>query len=154
MYLGNFGRKPHHYYTANKNKVQNATIVTTGRTFTSRAQQQDKKRIALSKSSNAEKVAACQNMIRVPQNLRHMVSEHNAMATNFFEVERLQHMLNKAKILMATHLPQLDSIEVRRVKGNKSQHLIEFTFNNAMAQSMPPQKYSKLLQTLIPQHQL
>ncbi|KAM7343056.1 ATP-dependent zinc metalloprotease YME1L isoform 2-T2 [Cochliomyia hominivorax] len=153
LYLGNFGRKPHHYYTANKNKVQNATIATTGRTYTSKAQT-GKRRIILSKSVNLESTAAAQNMIRVPQNLRHMVSQHNAMATNFFETERLQHMLNKAKVMFSSHLPQLDNVEVRRVKGKKSQHLIELTFNNALAHSMPQQKYSKLLQTLIPQHQL
>ncbi|XP_065367397.1 ATP-dependent zinc metalloprotease YME1L isoform X2 [Calliphora vicina] len=152
LYLGNFGRKPHHYYTANKNKVQNGTIGT-GRTYTNRAQI-GKRRDALTLSSTSEAVTSAQNMIRIPQNLRHMVNQHNATANNFFEAERLNHMLNKAKSMLASHLLQLENVEVKRVKGKKSRHLIEFTFNNALAQSMPPQKYSTLLQTVIPQHQL
>ncbi|XP_037828264.1 ATP-dependent zinc metalloprotease YME1L [Lucilia sericata] len=155
LYLGNFGRKPHHYYTANKNKVQNSTIAT-GRTYTNRAAAAGKqRRDALSKPLTSEAVSSAQNMIRVPQNLRHMVNQHNATAANFFEAERLNHMLNKAKTMLASHLQQLEHIEVRRVKSKKSHHLIELTFNNAMAHNMPaPQKYSKLLQTIIPQHQL
>lgn len=155
LYLGNFGRKPHHYYSANKTKVQNVAT-TTGRTFTSRAQP-GKRRDVLQMSftsATAASASSAQNMIRVPQNLRHMVNQHNATAINFFESERLTHMLNKAKAMLASHLLQLENIEVKRVKGKKSQHLIELTFNNALAQSMPPQKYSKLLQNIIPQHQL
>lgn len=150
--MGNFGRKPHHYYTVNKNKVQNGAI-TTGRAFTSRGPI-GKRRVGQHLSTTSEAVTSAQNIIRVPQNLRHMVNQHNATAINFFEPERLNQMLNKAKTILASHLLQLESIEVKPVKGKKSRHLIELTFNNALAQSMPPQKYSKLLQTLIPQHQL
>lgn len=132
--------------------MQNGTIGT-GRTYTNRAQI-GKRRDAPTLSSTSEAVTSAQNMIRIPQNLRHMVNQHNATAINFFEAERLNHMLNKAKSMLASHLLQLENVEVRRAKGKKSRHLIEFTFNNALAQSLPPQKYSKLLQTVIPQHQL
>ncbi|TMW54762.1 hypothetical protein DOY81_000293 [Sarcophaga bullata] len=154
LYLGNFGRKPtHQYYTANKNKVQNGSV--TGRTYNTSRAQPSKRRDAHSLSTKSTAMtASAQNMIRIPQNLRHMVNQHSATAINFFESERLNHMLNKAKTMLGLHLQELDGIEVRRVKGKKSRHLIEITFNNALAQSMPPQKYSKLLQTLIPQHQL
>lgn len=155
LYLGNFGRKPHHYYTSNKSKVQNTAISHTGRALTSRAQPGKRRDVLqMSSSTAAATAASAQNMIRVPHNLRHMVNQHNASAINFFESERLNHVLNKAKAMLATHLLQLENIEVKRVKGKKSQHLVEFTFNNALAQSMPTQKYSKLLQTIIPQHQL
>lgn len=152
--MGNFGRKPtHQYYTANKNKVQSGSV--TGRTYNTSRAQPSKRRDAHSLSTkSAATTASAQNMIRVPQNLRHMVNQHSATAINFFESERLNHMLNKAKTMLGLHLQQLDGVEVRHVKGKKSRHLIEITFNNALAQSMPPQKYSKLLQTLIPQHQL
>lgn len=155
LYLGNFGRKPHHYYTSNKTKVQNAAI-TTGRTLTNRVQV-GKRRDVLQMSSTsaaAASAASAQNMICVPPNLRHMVNQHNATAINFFKSERLNHVLNKAKAMLASHLLQIENIEVKRVKGKKSHHFIEFTFNNALAQSVPPQKYSKLLQSIIPQHQL
>lgn len=154
MYLGNFGRKPsHQYYTANKHKVQNG--LATGRTYSAIRAQPSKRRDAHGSTiTSATTTASAQNMIRIPQNLRHMVNQHNATAINFFETERLSHMLNKAKTMLGSHIQQLDGVEVRRVKGKKSRHLIEITFSNALVQSMHPQKYSKLLQTLIPQHQL
>lgn len=159
LYLGNFGRKPHHIYTVNKTKVPighgQPLQMVTGRHASSRwhSAAQGKRRDAAASSS----AQAAQSILKLPQNLRHMVSQYNATAQNFFEAERLQQLLQKAKTLLAVQHVQLEGVDVKRSvtgKGKNAKHLIEFTFNSAWAKSLPTKTYSKFLQSIIPQHQL
>lgn len=148
--MGNFGRKPH-YYAVNKNRVDVGTIVS-GRSCTARVQK-GKKREAQQLPSATEGVKSAENF-RVTQNMPHLVAKHNAMASNFFEKERLNYMLNKTVSMMDSRLLHIANVHVRRLMNRNKNHLIDMIFSNALAQHMSPPLYSSFLQTMIPQHQL
>lgn len=158
MYLGNFGRKPH-YYTANKNKVcvghGGGQMITGGRSISSRWHHHTNGKYRRDQLTNA---GPQKNILRIPQNLHHMVSQHNATVQNFFETARINHVLQKAaKTLLTSHEVNVEGVGVKHYvsgKGKSARHLIEFSLENAWAQSLPAKTYSKLLQSIIPQHQL
>uniref|UniRef100_A0A1I8NXS4 AAA+ ATPase domain-containing protein n=1 Tax=Stomoxys calcitrans TaxID=35570 RepID=A0A1I8NXS4_STOCA len=155
--LGNFSRKPH-YYTVNKNKVYygHGHQMVTGRNSSSRWHHLTnigKRRDVVSTTSTTAK-----NILRIPPNLHHMVSQYNATIQNFFETTRLNQLLQKAaKTLLTSQQVDVEGVGLRHYvagKGKSARHLIEFSLNNAWAQSLPTKTYSKLLQSILPQHQL
>ncbi|XP_061386522.1 ATP-dependent zinc metalloprotease YME1L isoform X2 [Musca vetustissima] len=88
-----------------------------------------------------------------------MVREHNATAQTFFESARINDLLQKAaKMLLTSQQVNVDGVGIRHVttgKGKNARHLIEFSMGQQMwTQTMPAKTYSKLLQSIIPQHQL
>ncbi|XP_073811275.1 ATP-dependent zinc metalloprotease YME1L isoform X2 [Musca autumnalis] len=154
LYLGNFGRKPTKVYSSNGNS--HGQLVS-GRTISTRwhhLANGGKRRDAVSTGG------VTRNTLRIPQNLHHMVSQHNATARNFFETSRINELLQKAaKMLLTSEQVNVDGVGIRHHvttgKRNKSRHLLEFTMGQqTWTHSLPAKTYSKLLQSIIPQHQL
>ncbi|XP_075166068.1 ATP-dependent zinc metalloprotease YME1L isoform X1 [Haematobia irritans] len=153
--LGNFSRKPH-YYTVNKNKVYygHGHQMVTGRNVSSRWNHLTN----IGKRRDVVSTTPAKNIFRIPPNLHHMVSQYNATVENFFETARLNEMLQKAaKTLLTSQQVNIDGVDLKHSimgKGKSARHLIEFSLNNAWAHSLPANTYSKLLQSILPQHQL
>ncbi|XP_005177130.1 ATP-dependent zinc metalloprotease YME1L isoform X2 [Musca domestica] len=153
LYLGNFGRKPQKVYSSSSSSSHGQTI--SGRSISSRWHH-----LANGKRRDAVNAAGpTRNTLRIPQNLHHMVCQHNATARNFFEATRINDMLQKAaKTLLTSQQVNVEGVGIKHTttgKGKNSRHLIEFSMGQqTWTQTLPAKTYSKLLQSIIPQHQL